>query len=144
MYFQPSQVTIQLNCNQFNWKITWVATLISITSLYAHFCNWTSSTKWPDCVSISVYHKCHYPINQLECLVCVCMCVSFGWMNLYAFKWGWWGYACSVSCLFLRRRLKRKLQSLRMPLAKHFCSRQNWHLLRWCLVTSQFIAPRHW
>lgn len=80
MYFQPSQVTIQLNCNQFNWKITWVATLISITSLYAHFCNWTSSTKWPVCVSVSVYHKCHYPINQLECLVSVCAWVSGEWI----------------------------------------------------------------
>ena len=36
------------------------------------------------------------------------------------------------------------LQSLRIPMARHFWRRQYWHRFRWCLVTSQSLLPRHW
>lgn len=36
------------------------------------------------------------------------------------------------------------LQSDLIPLDKHFANLQYWQRLRWCFVTSQFIAPRHW
>jgi len=41
------------------------------------------------------------------------------------------------------KRVERSLQSLRMPIERHFCRRQYWQRLRWCLVTSQSLPPRH-
>ena len=41
------------------------------------------------------------------------------------------------------KRVERSLQSLRMPIDRHFWRRQYWQRLRWCLVTSQSLLPRH-
>lgn len=43
--------------------------------------------------------------------------------------------------------IKRKivsLQSLRIPIARHFCRRQYWQRFLWCFVTSQDLLPLHW
>ena len=48
--------------------------------------------------------------------------------------------------IFFLPRVSNKIdsQSLRIPIARHFCSLQYWQRFLWCFVTSQLLLPRHW